>query len=367
MSQARRWAPLLLVLAAVLVVAALTGRQAPGDGPPLDPRSTGPVGTAALVETLRLLGADVQVSADLPGSPEVVAVLLADGLGPAQHDELMAWTRAGGTLVVADPRSPLAAAVTDSAGGFLPGATLRPDCDADVLTGIVAVEAPGAVPLSAPPGALACFPRADGHWLVAVGQGRGTVVSLGGPEVWTNRRIGMADNAMLAAALLAPAPGAGVVVLEPARPGEGEAGLLDLLDPRVPAALLQAGLGFLLFVVWRARRLGPPLTEEPTVSIPSAELVLAAGHLYHQTRARARAGALLREDLRALLRQRLGLPPGVDDPTLVATAARVTGLDAEHLARTLGGPDPPDDRSLTELARAVEQLRDQGAARAPQS
>jgi hypothetical protein len=353
----RRAVPLVVLAVAILAVAAVTGRQDPGDGPPLDPTSTGPLGTAALVETLRAVGAQVDIAPTVPDRLGPVVLVLADGLDSAQHDELADWVEAGGTLVVTDPRSALAPAPSDDAGGFLPGAILRRECDAAALAAVAVVDAPGAVGLSTPEGALACFPRGEGHWLVAQRSGQGAVVAVGGPEVWTNRRIGSADNALLAAALLAPTEEAGVHVLRPTRPGEGTGGLADVLDPRVPAALVQVALAFLLFVAWRARRLGAPPAEPRQVTIPAAELVVAAGNLYQQAGARAHAAALLRDDLRASLRRRLGLPAAAGDEALAAAASRTRGADPTELLRVLGAPDPSDDRSLTAFARDAERAR----------
>src|SRR5688500_4329006 len=83
-----------------LLLAALAGGPPGRDGPPLDPRSDGPLGTSALVSLLEGLGAEVELSAGLPGVTDDVALLLEDRLDEDQTDAVASWVRAGGTLIV---------------------------------------------------------------------------------------------------------------------------------------------------------------------------------------------------------------------------------------------------------------------------
>src|SRR5690606_37520858 len=61
----RAAAPYAVLAAVLLLVGWLTADRRAG-GPPLDPRSTAPDGTKALVDTLERLGAEVVVTGDLP-------------------------------------------------------------------------------------------------------------------------------------------------------------------------------------------------------------------------------------------------------------------------------------------------------------
>ena len=79
----------------------------PEDHPPLDPRSHEPDGTSALVALLEGLGSDVELSVGLPDADDDVALVLQDRLDEEQTAAILAWTRAGGTLVVTDPASSL--------------------------------------------------------------------------------------------------------------------------------------------------------------------------------------------------------------------------------------------------------------------
>lgn len=352
----RRAAPLVGIVAGAVLAVLVAG--GPGrDGPPLDPSSTGPRGTKALVEVLSALGIDVALT-DAPGAGDAVALLLADALDDHAAEDVREWVRAGGTLVVADPASTFVPEVVGAASVGPLETSLPRACAADALSDVARVAAPGGVVYAEPDaGALACFPRGDGYWLVATPSGEGTVVALGGPGAFTNRALGEADNGLLVAALLAPEVGGSVAFLRPAAPGTGQTGLRDLVADRVWLALLQLGLAFLVVVAWRSRRLGAPVAEPQPVQIAGSELVTAVGHLLQQTGARAQAARVLRDDLRRELADRLGLP--ADSPVQEVTAAwsRRTGQHPDELADLLCGPDPAGEGDLVALAVDLERAR----------
>ncbi|MGH8898707.1 MAG: DUF4350 domain-containing protein [Egibacteraceae bacterium] len=356
----RRALPLLVLLVAVVGVVVVAGP--PGqEGPPLDPGSTGPLGTKALIDTLRELGADVRVTDAVPSPDVATALLLQDDLDDAQHGGLRDWVTQGGRLILTDPTSELAPKISGLTQVGLLDPALTKRCDLAALRDVERVAGGGVVYSG---GETRCFPRNRGAWLVAKRMGDGVVVALGGPTVFVNERLGTADNALLATSLLAPggrgvrgsSPGtARVTILRPAKPGEGDASLTDLLPPRVRAAFVQLGVAFALVVAWRARRLGRPVLERTPVRIPGSELVIAVGNLLQQTRGRRRSAALLRADLRRTLTERLGLPPSTpSDAVAAAVAARV---DAQEVRSALDGPDPATDEDLVRLARAVEGVR----------
>src|SRR4051794_35958922 len=131
MTRGRPWLPFLALLVVLGVgIAPLSGTRAGGGGPPppppppqgprpqgaggrvprprgppLDPNSPKGLGTKGLVEVLRGLGATVDV-ADTPEQHQT-ALLLADRLTPAARRRLADWVDGGGTLLLADPSSPL--------------------------------------------------------------------------------------------------------------------------------------------------------------------------------------------------------------------------------------------------------------------
>jgi hypothetical protein len=356
MSAARR--PLLWGAIAVgLLLAVLIGARRGDQGNPLDPGSTGPDGTKALVEILDRLGARVSVSSDVPAGSGT-ALLLSDALDEGRRSRLLAWVRQGGTLVVADPSSAVTRVevVGSTNIGFL-DAVVERRCGLGALRDVQRVSAPGGLVFRVPAGAQGCFPQEQGAWLLAQPVGAGTVVRLGGTSALVNDEIGRADNAVLAASLLAPAEGTRVVVLRPPLPGGGARGLADLVAPRVKEALWQLGVAFVVLALWRGRRLGRPVTEPMAVRIPGSELVVAVGNLLRRARHREQAAALLADDLRRSLAERLGLPASAPPEEVAAIAAARTGIERERVLAALRPGAPGDEAALVRLGLSVDAIR----------
>src|SRR6266545_1089795 len=312
MSRARR--PLLWGAIAVgILLAALVGARRTAQGNPLDPASTGPDGTRALVEILDQLDARVVVSNDVPASGGGAVLLLSDAL--------------------------------------------ERRCGLQALRDVQRVSAPGGLLFRDPPGGQGCFSRGEGSWLVAQPVGAGTVVRLGGASALVNREIGSADNAVLAASLLAPEEGGRVVVLQPPLPGGGSRQLSDLVAPRVKLGLWQLGVAFALLALWRGRRLGRPVTEPMAVSIPGSELVVAVGNLLQRARHRQQAAALLADDLRRTLSDRLGLPASAPPEQVAASVAARTGIERERVLAALQPGIPRGEPELVVLGQSVEAIR----------
>ena len=350
------WVGVVLGLALVVAVG---GRRA-DEGAPLDPASPGPLGTKGLVEVLRGLGGRVVVSAEQPGAGTQVALLLSDDLTPQRRQGLLGWVRRGGTLVVADPGSGVTEVeqVGSTRIGLL-DAEIERRCDVPALADVGRVAAPGGTVFEVPDGAgaRACFPRNDGAWLLIQPVGSGTVVRLGGASALVNQELGEADNAVLLASLLAPTEGTTVQVLQPPLPGGGDAGLGDLIAPRVRLALWQLVVAFVLLALWRGRRLGRPVAEPQPVQLPGAELVVAVGNLLQRAKGRAQAAGLLTDDLRRSLAERLGLPPSAPADQVAETVAARTGIPRERVLRTLTQATPRDEAELVALSQAVDTIR----------
>jgi uncharacterized protein DUF4350 len=357
--------PWVAVVVGLGLVVAVAGRG-PEEGNPLDPGSPGPLGTKGLVEVLRELGGQVRVSADRPGTGTETALLLSDDLTPERRQALLDWVGRGGTLVVADPSSGVTE--VEQAGSTRIGlldAEIERRCAVAALGDVGRVSAPGGIVFEVPgaqgapaaAGTRACFPRNDGAWLLVQPVGDGTVVRLGGASVLVNEELGEADNAILLASLLVPTEGTSVQVLQPPLPGGGNAGLGDLIAPRVRLALWQLVVAFVLLALWRARRLGRPVAEPQPVQLPGAELVVAVGNLLQRAKGRGQAAGLLTDDLRRSLAERLGLPPSAPADQVADAVAARTAIPRERVLRTLTQRTPRDESELVALSQAIDTIR----------
>ncbi len=350
-----RGAVVAVCLAIAALVAAMFGGRPGQDGPPLDPRSDGPLGTSALVSLLGGVGASVDLSVGLPTSADDVALVLQDRLQPTQADELMRWVDQGGTLVVTDPSSALTPPVVEAAFGLDLGSDqISPErCSIDALRDLGDVEVGAAVRFVVPPGGASCFENDDGGaFVVAVDEGLGQVVAVGGAAFVTNELLGRDDNAVLAATLLAPSVGTAVRFVDPPVPaGGGDKTLGDLVPSSVKRALLQLGIAFALYALWRAIRLGQPVPEEPPVAVAGSGLVRAVGRLLSRTNAPGPVAELLRAPLRRVLRTRLGVPAGAPIETLAEVTAARTGVAIEQVRRAI------DDTPVTTVAELIAVAR----------
>jgi hypothetical protein len=290
--------------------------------------------------------------------PPASVLVASDELADQDRALLGSWAARGTTVVVADPRSPLlrtvGVRVQDEA--FLHPVLSR-RCPVSALAGVERVEASGAR-FHVPAGATACFTDADGAWMVVVPWGRGNVVALGDAAVLTNARLGRADHAELAVSLLAPLRGPSpALVLRPGGPGRGRARLLDMVPAKVKLAALQLGVSFAVVCLWRARRLGRPVPEQPPVQVPGSELVVAVGNLLQRGRARDQAARMIAADLRQTLLRRLGLPADATDQVLAEAAAAAGGGDAAAVLGALAPGPLPDEAALLRFAQEAERVR----------
>lgn len=274
-----------LGVAAGLLIAALVGGRPGRDGPPLDPRSDGPLGTSALVSLIERLGSDIELSVGLPGPDDDVALVLQDSLDDEQAQKVVDWVARGGRLVVTDPSSrftpPLAG---PGIGSLIAEPIERGTCTITALDGVESVEAGNASRYEVTGAEELCLADQSSAFVVARPFGEGDVVSIGGAAALTNELLDDRDNAVLAAGLLAPQRGTTVRFVEPPLPaGGGQKSLSELVPPGVRRALAQLGIAFVVYALWRATRLGRPVREEQPVRIAGSELVSAVGRLLART------------------------------------------------------------------------------------
>ena len=361
------WGAVLLGALVLIVVV----RRPTGEGTPLDPASTGALGAKALVVLLEETGADVRVSARPPAADRRTAIVLQDTFDGGRREAIVAWVEAGGTLVVTDPGSSLT-----QARPYLPPITgaesvdeVRSGCpDIPALRELRTIRTGGSLVYDRDgrsEGAIGCFADEDGDWLVATPLGRGTVVALGGAGPFVNDNLDEADAAGLAVALLAPRRGTPTQVVSDLAPdadeigadgGGGGDGLFAGLPGAARAAGIQLLVVFLAVALWRGRRLGRPVVEDPPVEIPGSELVVAVGNLYQKGRHRRRAADAFAGQARRKLTDRLGLPRSADPRTVAEVVASRTGIPAAQVHAAVAPPEVPDDAALVALAGATDQL-----------
>ncbi|MEH0845264.1 DUF4350 domain-containing protein [Micromonospora sp. CPCC 205711] len=132
--------------------------------------------------------------------------------------------------------------------------------------------------------------------------------------------------------------------------------LWDAFPPWFWALLAQLALAALLLVLWRGRRLGPPVAEPLPVRVRAAETVLGRARLYQHARARGPAASTLRAATLDRLRGRLQLPAETPPAEVAARVAARAGGTAEQVHELLYGAEPESDAELLELARSLDRV-----------
>lgn len=327
----------LLLAAAVLAVLTSSG----GSSGELDPESYEPAGARALARLLEDQGVDVDPQAT--SAENATLLVTRPELSTPESLRSLAADAAAVVLVAPDPvalravapgvavRGPLGRE-SRSAGCSLPAARAAES----VTIGGLAYEA-----------AQTCY---DG---AVVREGNVTVVGESAPL--TNDHLDEDGNAALAVHLLGQHPRLVWHVPSPGDPTSrvGDQTLYDLLPSGWVFGAVQVGVAVVLLALWRARRLGPVVTEPLPVVVRAAETVEGRARLYRKAGAADHAADALRQASRDRLLPRLGLGPDAEPEAVLTAIANRTGRDARPL---LYGRPPRGDDELVALANDLDEL-----------
>ncbi|MFF9350007.1 DUF4350 domain-containing protein [Streptomyces sp. NPDC014734] len=344
----------------------------------LDPRSADRNGSRAVAELLKERGVSVRVVTTLDaatnrGGPDTTLLVTSpDLLTSRQQDELRVRTAhsAGRTVLLAPGPT--------SVGTLLPGvraepagpASVRaPGCTLPTARGAGPVETGGYRYTASAPATASCFPSDGSPTLLLFEQGAGDTVLLGSSDLLQNARLGNQGNASLALQLLGSRPhlvwylpsladsgtasGNGVD-----DDGRGDRGFTDLIPKGWLWGTLQLACAAALAALWRARRLGPLVTERLPVAVRASESAEGRARLYRKANARGRAADSLRSASRRRLASLVGVSSGDAHSAAAlvpAVSARLGGTDGE-LHALLFGSAPSDDAALVQLADQLDTL-----------
>ena len=353
----------LALLALVLITGALLllGRSTQTYGV-LEPGSYEPAGAHALAQLLGDAGVDVRPAHTVAEAADALdgnATLLVTqpDLVPAKRlDDLR---RRAADVVLIAPGAP-------TRNGSLPTVrpvgqnavgTLKPECT--VSAAVAAGEATlGGIGYAAP-GARSCYPGEDGGGtLLQFTEGRGTTTLLGSPAPLTNDHLAEQGDAALTMHLLGKHPTLVWYLPSTADPAfdDTRKSFFELIPDGWYYGAAQVGIAVALLALWRARRLGPVVTEPLPIVVRAAETAEGRARLYRRARASGHAGETLREAARSRLRTALGLPRDADAQALVASVASRTGRAPNDVGAVLYGPPPADDRALVRLAGELDTV-----------
>ncbi|MEO8692022.1 MAG: DUF4350 domain-containing protein [Acidimicrobiales bacterium] len=359
MSGSRRGVLWVALVVIIVVAFAIVGR---GDGhstQPLAPDSTAASGMRALVLLAESFGADVDVIDGAPAADRTVAFMPADRYGRTDTSDMRLWVRNGGILVVADPQS----SFVPRLGGLLGSGVVQDDsldagdCTIGALSQAQTVRVEGAFLFRPPTPSTRCFTVSGDALIVAIPEGKGTIVAVGGSSIFQNGHLDDADNAVVAVSLLAPKQGTKVAFVRGPSFGSGDETLWGLIRPGIRYGLLQIALAFVVFAIWRGRRLGRPVLEIPRIEIEGSEFVEAVGHLLERTNSPTYAAAVLRADARREIARRIGGGRADDAESLAALLDVRLGADRNRVRALLIDQPVANEDELVALAQQLQSLR----------
>lgn len=342
----------------------------------LDPRSADPYGSRAAAELLKDRGVTTRVvtsareAAEAAGPRTTLLITDPDRLGTRQRGLIRsAMDLSGGRTVLLAPGSH---SLTDLAPGVraedATGAdTLAPACGLPAATSAGRADTGDDRRYSTDlPRATACYPSDGRPTLLVLPAGAGgDTVLLGSGTILLNESLASEGNASLALQLLGSRPQLVWYMpsLADSDPGSGtgadqDKSLFELVPAGWSWALLQLFVAAALAALWRARRLGPLVTEKLPVVIRASETTEGRARLYRKAGARDRASTVLRAATRERLAALVGVPASqAHDPATLAPAVSTRLGDGGHdVTTTLFGPTPSDDAALVALADHLDAL-----------
>jgi hypothetical protein len=341
----------------------------------LSPDDPGPTGTKALASILGSRGHPVQPVTTVPAAtaaatPGTTLVITNPYLLTAPQLRALARTQAALVIVEPDQDTLTVLAPQLSLAGSQPVTPLLPTCalQAATLAGPADLGGPG---LRVQPGTKSgtkgaprptqCYVDADGlPTLVQFSDHGRPVTVLSAGTALSNAYLAQQGNAALAINLLSTrGPVIWLVpqvVVPAAGASSGSKPFLSLVPLAAWLVIIQLGLALLLAVAWRARRLGPLVTEPLPVVVRASETVEGHARLYRSRRARDRVAATLRQATVARLAPAVGLPAQADPSAVTAALAARSTLDEPAVRELLYGPPPGSDAALVTLASDLDAL-----------
>jgi hypothetical protein len=390
----RRWrVPLALIgfiVVGGIVIALIAGLTAPRNvNPYLDPANSSVAGAHALADILGERGSEVvrvyspstaldavrrdrdQPASGGTASARAPATLVITSPSLLTGRQLRQLARTKADLFIVEPGRDALAVLAPGVGlaglGTHFGKLLQPRCGltAARLAGSANV---GGFAYRAPTRAIGCYP-AHGHPSVVrlTADGR-TITILGGGAAMTNGQLAGNGNAALVLNLLGsprhivwltPEPSGAVPVRHPGSPASATSSSPSLIPWPAWLVVIELGVAVVLAALWRARRLGPLITERLPVVVRASETVEGHARLYRSLRARDKAAAALREAMLSRVVPVLGLNRDAPDDAVADALAARSPLTRPEVAEIVYGPSPATDAALVSLARSLDELERQ--------
>ncbi|RRR73943.1 MAG: DUF4350 domain-containing protein [Candidatus Viridilinea halotolerans] len=286
-----------------------------------------------------------------------------------------AWVAAGGTLIVAEPRTNAAGGAVALLEVFGLGVARLPE-DQPFVQGQILQPVLGNPPverLAVPHRAIvtsedpsSVVPLAGSNRapaIVGLQHGTGYVYASATVDPFTNQGLRNSTNAALVLNLLRRIPVGGFIIFDEIHHGfvgEGDDNLRGLLFTTTWGwAILYAGVIMLIYLALTSRRFGRPVPlRAETARRSSAEYLVSMAGLLRRGGKRGYALSHYRTQLRRRLARAHGLSPDTEDAALVAAIAESRPALARSAADLLArmATPPNDEASMLRLVAEADAL-----------
>ncbi|MFC0113423.1 DUF4350 domain-containing protein [Kibdelosporangium aridum] len=145
--------------------------------------------------------------------------------------------------------------------------------------------------------------------------------------------------------------------------GSGMESLYSLVPSGWWFGLGQVAVAVLLFMAWRARRLGPIVTEPLPVVVRAAETTEGRARLYRRAKATDHAADALRRATIGKLIPLLGLPSDATPAAITESVTARTGRPGVEVHAVLFGPPPTTEQALVQIADDLDALLNEVGSR----
>ncbi|WP_142111514.1 DUF4350 domain-containing protein [Rarobacter incanus] len=356
---------MVLLIAAVAIVAALTPRTSSTPFAPDNPSATG---GRALAQVLRAQGVQIQyvttneeaLSALAKGGAETTLLVAKDfGMSRSQAKEL-AGSSASSILAI-DPGPELMEALlpgTSAGDSGAYGDVLRAGCDdADAVA--AQTYGPAARGLSTTAdGVTRCFGAGGTYSMIVGGDSRVTLLDAAAPL--TNEHLASNGNAALGLRLAGKHRSLVWMVPDMLKMQQGAAdSSIVATRPWLISTPFAAFLAVLLAALWRGRRFGPLIAERLQVVVGPEEIARGRARMYRSSRDYEHCAALLRAATLSRISAQGLVPRGAHREQVVQELARASTIPAQWIDAMFYGSAPGSPNELQELANQLQQLENE--------
>ncbi|MFD8495653.1 DUF4350 domain-containing protein [Amycolatopsis sp. NPDC059657] len=351
-----RW-PLAFIVFVLVAGAVLTLAGGQPNREFLDPASYQPKGSHALAKLLEDRGVDIETvhtandaDASLDGE-STLFVVLPEMIDPERLGRLA--ERAGDVVLLSPQQDVTRVVPSIEAGGLGEVAVYEPGCQLEAAVSAGSARVGGIRYRATGSDVTLCYQGS----LAQIRAERGTTTLVGSAAPVTNERLAEEGNAALMTRLLGTHSKLVWYIPSPSDiDAAAKKTFYDLVPDGWKFAVIELGFAAVLVALWRARRLGPVVTEPLPIVVRAAETTEGRARLYRRSGAADHASETLREASRARLKPLLGLPVDAEPAAVVASAAQRLGRPEAEIGAVLYGTPVTDDQTMVRLADALDEL-----------